>query len=241
MAASAPQRLQIFGERCSGTNYVAQLLRRNLWGLSLTDEYGWKHGFADRVVDAAERCAFVLVVRDPFDWVRSLQRRPWHAAGPLRGAPMARFLREPWWCEWGRDMELPAEDPRIGTEMLHERDPATGQRFANVMQLRSGKLRDWLTLAHRVRHFVVVRYEDAVADDRGVVAAVAAALQTRRLPWHRPVRTFKGGAAPYVPREHEELGEEDRAWVVAQLDPSLERQLGYELGDNISRCASPAR
>ena len=173
MSAPRPRHLQLFGERCSGTNYVAQLLRRNLWGVALTDAHGWKHGFTRRVVDDTPDCAFVVVVRDPFDWVCSLHRKPWHAAGPLRDLPLAQFLREPWWCEWGRDMELPVTDPRIGTEMQHERDPSTGERFANVMRLRAGKLRDWLQLEGRVRHFALVRYEDAVAHGREVVRALA--------------------------------------------------------------------
>lgn len=228
MRSRRPDRLQIFGERCSGTNYVAQLLRRNL-RVSLTDEYGWKHGFSERVVDDPG-CAFVVVVRDPFDWVQSLHRRPWHAAASLRDCSLAQFVRTPWVCEWGRDMELPADDPRIGAEMRHERDPATGEPFANVMRLRIGKLRDWLTLAERVRHFAWVRYEDAVSDERGVVRRLADELDCRRRwPWHRPVRTFKGGRERFVRREYGELPPAERAWIARELDAELERSLGYAL------------
>ena len=229
MRHPAPTQLQIFGERCSGTNFVAQLLRRNLPRLQLTDRFGWKHGFAQTIEDGAPDCAFVVVVRDPFDWVRSLHRKPWHAGHSLRDRSLAEFLREPWWCEWGRDMDLEHGDPRVGTEMMHERDPSTGERFANVMQLRASKLRNWLALQARVRHHVVVRYEDVFHDPKAFVRNVAKRLGMRRWPWYRAVKNFKGGRERFVRKEYDDLPDADRRWVLQQLDPDVERAAGYAL------------
>jgi len=230
MRHPAPTQLQIFGERCSGTNFVAQLLRRNLPCLRLTDRYGWKHGFARRIEDGAPECAFVIVSRDPVDWVRSLHRKPWHAGNSLHDRTLPDFLREPWWCEWGRDMELAAGDPRMGTEMMHERDPVTGERFANVMRLRSSKLRDWQALQARVRHHVAVRYEDVLAQPKAFVLDASRRLGLRRWPWYRAVKTFKGGAERFVRKEYEDMASDDREWVVTQLDADVERAAGYSLG-----------
>jgi len=227
--------LQIFGERCSGTNYVAELLRRNLPQLQSTDRYGWKHGLLWQVRDEAPDCLFVVVHRDPFDWVRSLHRTPWHAAAPLRDLTLSQFLRAQWWCEWGRDMPLAAADERHGTEMLHERDPETKQRHANVLRMRTTKLRTWATLPERVRHCVAVRYEDVLADERAFVRDVAASVGARRRLWHRGVRTFKGGSSRFVRRDYEPFAPEDVDWVLAQLDADVERAAGYDLAAAAAR------
>ncbi|MFT7534865.1 MAG: hypothetical protein ACI85K_000815 [Hyphomicrobiaceae bacterium] len=229
MRHPAPTQLQIFGERCSGTNFVAQLLRRNLPRLQLTDRYGWKHGFARAIEDGAPECAFVIVTRDPFDWVRSLHRKPWHAGPSLRDRTLSEFLREPWSCEWGRDMQLADRDPRAGTEMMHERDPVTGERFANVMRLRSSKLRDWQALQARVQHHVVVRYEDVLAAPKLFVRDLAKGLAMRRWPWFRAVKTFKGGPERFVKKDYEALAVEDRDWIAQQLDADVELAAGYPL------------
>lgn len=238
MSTTRPKQLQIFGERCSGTNYVAQLLRRNVPGLALTDRYGWKHGFVERVPEVAEDCVFVVVHRDPFDWVRSLHQKPWHAAEPLRGLSLTPFLREPWWCQWGRDMEIPADDPRRGAEMLHERDPASGERFANVLRLRTAKLRAWHSLAARVAHVRVVRYEDVLAEPRAFLRGFARQFGLFRWPWLRPVKTFKGGRDPFVPKQYEALVAPDLAWIASELDRDVERAAGYDLEACLARAAA---
>lgn len=230
-----PRWLQIFGERCSGTNYVAQLLRRNAWGLRPTDRHGWKHGFCDDVKGPEDDTLFVLVVRDPFEWATSLWRTPWHAAQPLRDATFSEFVRMEWRCEWGRDMELAADDPRIGTEMTHEHDPSTGSRFVDVLALRAAKLRSHLALASRVRRFAVVRYEDAAASPRACCAELLGSHSVRRWPWFRAVRTWKGGADPFVPKPRQPMSREDALWIASRLDHDLERAIGYDVDARVAQ------
>jgi len=236
----APTQLQIFGERCSGTNFVAQLLRRNVPRLKLTDDRGWKHGFPERIDDGAEGCVFVIVTRDPCDWVRSLHKKPWHAAEPLRNVDLATFVREPWWCEWGRDMPLAEDDPRIGTEMMHERDPDSGERYANALQLRTGKLRAWQALANSVKHHQVVRYEDVRLEPKAFVRAFAARFGLFRWPWFRAVKTFKGGSERFVQKSYDPIAESERAWIESQLDADVERGVGYDLAASVRAAASDA-
>lgn len=228
-----PTRFQIFGERCSGTNYVSELLRRNLRRMRPTDEFGWKHGWPARDLTGAGDCLFVVVHRDPFDWVRSLHAKPWHAAATLRGRPIGEFLREPWWCVWGADMALDAGDPRRGQEMLHERDPGTRDRFANVMRLRSAKLRAWLALRDSVPHLHLLAYEDAAREGFDVVREIAARFDLRRWPWYRPIQTDKGGPNRFVPREHAPLSSADLHWIAGELDADLEASLGRDLSARV--------
>ncbi len=221
--------MQIYGERCSGTNWVAQMLRRNLFGIRLVDDFGWKHGWVYGDVERAEDCVFVVVHRDPFDWLRSLHRMPWHAGPELHDVSFARFLRTPWRCVWGADMELAEGDPRRGTEMLHERDPLTGEPFANVMRLRAAKMHAWDALRARVRHHVDVRYEVALHDPRAFVRTFAVRFGLRRWPWFRDVTTWKGGREQFLQKRYEPIAADDLAWIGSELDVAAERAHGFDV------------
>lgn len=224
-----PARVQIYGERCSGTNYVAELLRRNLRGPPVVDDFGWKHGWIRGDVESADDCVFVVVHRDPFDWLRSLHGMPWHAAPELRGVSFARFVRTPWRCVWGADMELEDGDPRRGSEMLHERDPRGGAPFANAMRLRTSKHRAWDELRVRARHHEFVRYEDVARDPRGFVRTFCERFALPRRAWFHDVTTFKGGRDRYRPKRYEPIDAEDLSWIVAELDHELELAHGYNI------------
>lgn len=229
-----PRRLQIYGERCSGTNWLAQLLRRNLPDLAQGDDFGWKHGWVYGDVEHADDCLFLVLHRDPFDWLRSLQQMPWHTGPELHGAPFSRFVRTPWRCVWGADMELAADDARLGTEMLHERDQATGQPFANAMRLRTAKMRAWQQLRQRVRHYECVRYEVVQRDPRAFVRGLASRYRLRQWPWFRDVTTFKGGRAAFRPKVYEPIAAVDLQWIGSELDHALEAAHGFDIAARIA-------
>jgi hypothetical protein len=232
-------RVQIYGERCSGTNYVAELLKRNFTGLRIVDEFGWKHGWVYGEVEHAADCVFLVVNRDPFDWLRSLHEKPWHAAPELRGVPFSRFIRTPWRCLWGADTDLDRSDPRHGTEMLHERDPQTREPFANAMRLRTAKARAWAALRLRVRHHLAVRYEDVARDPRAFVASFATRWKLTRWPWFRDVKTFKGGREPFRPKRYAAIAPTDLLWIASELDAAFEAARGYELAARVAELSVP--
>lgn len=60
-------RIQIFGQRCSGTNVVAQTLATNLPGVRVTDEFGHKHWFVPPQTLFPKDTLTLVVARDAFD------------------------------------------------------------------------------------------------------------------------------------------------------------------------------
>lgn len=126
-------RVKIYGERNSGTRYLAKLLRRNLrvellrgvappqivralavdHGLNLEEArdlyfqenygqtLGWKH---TRVLTAQQlstyeisdrNLTFVSITKNPYAWLLSLHRRPYHQAHK-RELTFEQFLTSPW-------------------------------------------------------------------------------------------------------------------------------------------------
>ena len=211
--ATPPRRLQILGERCSGTNFVSELLCRNL-GLERTEAVGFKHWF---VGDGAvpNDVLVVVVERRADDWLRSLHRQPWHAHPSLRNLPLHRFARAEWHCVWDDDrFGINRDHPRWGTEMMHERDPQTGRRFANPLAMRRAKHADWRRVIGRARHGEWLRYEEVADDPVGTVKRIAQGCGLFLPATIDPVKTYKGQAGrPFTPKSYAPLDRETLALV----------------------------
>ena len=81
------KKFTIYGERCSGTNYLQNLVNDN-FEIELTWEYGWKHffGFQDDTLKNSDDTLFLCIVRNPVDWMNSFFRNPHHL--PLNYKPI---------------------------------------------------------------------------------------------------------------------------------------------------------
>ncbi len=60
----------IYGERCSGTNYLEQLILEN-FELPVTWKYGWKHFFGFSNLENSDDTLFFGIVRSPIAWFDS--------------------------------------------------------------------------------------------------------------------------------------------------------------------------
>jgi hypothetical protein len=223
------KRIQIYGERCSGTNYLEDLLRRNVKSAQITWEFGWKHFFYRPGVEDANDCLFLVIYRNPFDWLRSLHRNPWHAAPPLRSLNFSDFIRAEWWCIHDEHSRTTPTDPRYGTEIVRERDPETNERFANVLRLRTAKIRNWESLREKTSHHIAIKYEDLDLHPREVVGSICQTFGLKRRYLFRGAKGYKGSKAKYVPKAYEPINAEDLDYILHELDVELERSIGYDL------------
>ena len=234
--------IQIYGERNSATNYLHFLLEHNIKNVNVGYKYGWKHGFAKLDKIKEERAASDLIIclfKDPYSWLVSMHGKPHHAPQML-GKSFSDFLRAEWACYQGdnydtRDLQ---KDPLLPEqEMMYERNPATEQRFANVIKLRSGKIQRLLELRDKVPNVMLLQYETLLAQPRINVCDVAGAYNMKL---NGPVKLSKGyfGKNPsksfdrknyYLNKEYlTTYSPEDLEYVNSQLDWSQEAVLGYE-------------
>lgn len=224
------RRVQIFGERCSGTNYLAQLLAVNMPELDIVWDYGWKHGFYPAGVDMAGDCLFLVINRNPFDWLRSLHKIPWHAAPELRELAFSDFIRAQWWCVWDDDhARLDSDSYHLGKEMMFERDPQSGERFANLLKLRTAKIRNWESLRDVTQHHAFLTYESLRADPAEAMALIAASIGQELARPFANVASYKGSKLQYQSTAYSPMSAQDADFIVSQLDAALEAQLGYDL------------
>jgi hypothetical protein len=226
-------RFQVYGERRSGTNFVARTIARNT-GLKRWGAYGWKHALPYYPV-LPKSCLFVVVVRDPFDWLRSFYAGPFEVDPAIAALPFSDFLRAEWEGsysgyagQWGHRGYAVKDKFARGEVNFLDRHPIDGRRFRNVCEMRSVKLAGHLSLLDRGLNAVALRYEDFRTRPEAMLQAIAEhagiALNATFAATEKPVGPSSDNRkdAKTMP-----VSAADRAFVLEHLDHGLERRCGY--------------
>ncbi len=238
-SGAAIKSIYVFGCRNSGTNYVNSLIMNNcgtseggtLYNAQNKARLGWKHGFP--MMLAAPRDVLTIAVhREPIAWLHSMNRTPWHAAKRLHNIAFSQFIRTEWVSIIDDEgFGISATDPLWHSELLSDRDPLTGLRFANVMQLRNAKNRGFRTLDHRSDNVLRVNYETVLADPEGFLDGVCTAYGLRRKRAFDPIVYDRGTPSRglFQAKPVPQISEADLELIRSELDLHQENNLGYEL------------
>lgn len=162
------QRFTIYGERCSGTNFLQESIETN-FDAEVTWAYGWKHffGFAD--LSQSDDVLFIGIVRDAYEWINSLRRNPWHLSKEMLTDNDAFLNKEV------RSFHF------NGAPIVAERHFSEERPFKNLYELRYEKcvyLHD--VMPHKVRHYLFLRYEDLLQSFDECMAMVSRYLQRKQ-------------------------------------------------------------
>lgn len=142
----------IFGERCSGTNYIKNIIELN-FNIKHTDIYGHKHffGFNSYNNPDVNKTLFISIVRNPYSWLNSLYNNPHHFSSKLLENKNT-FLNN----------EIISYHDN-GNEILEDRNIYTKNRYKNIFELRNTKLKYMLEdLPQYVKFYIIIKYEDLV-------------------------------------------------------------------------------
>ncbi|WP_156420940.1 hypothetical protein [Aureimonas sp. AU22] len=226
--AGGIRHIQIYGQRCSGTHAIARTIDANFGDQARTEAYGFKHWFVPDQVLFRDDVLVLVIARSAFDWVRSLHRQPWHAHPEVKRLSFSAFIRAPWHSYWDDEFwGIRDGHPLRGQEMMHERDPATGLRFANPIAKRTAKLRHWGALHTRAPNVALLSLGTLQGDPEAVVAALAALTELPASPEFQRVWSYKGNGNRVFERTHyDALGEDDTHWIARHLDPDVETRFG---------------
>ena len=160
------KKYTIYGERCSGTNYLENLININ-FDVNITWEYGWKHffGFKDNISKKSDETLFICIVRNLPDWINSFYREKHHL--PLRykknmeeKEKIDEFLNKEFWSFNDNN-----NNRDTSKEIMDDRNIYTGERYKNIFELRHTKIR-WMLedLPNKVKNCIFIRYEDLIDD-----------------------------------------------------------------------------
>ena len=162
------KKVTIYGERCSGTNYLEELLKLN-FEIELVWEYGWKHffGFND-LSKGCDDVLFVGIIRNLHDWLNALYRDPHHLPTHLTINTQA-FLNDTFYSvysfkEESREIKNTCDNfysTKKDEEIMTDRNMETNERYKNIFELRLVKNRFLVDkMPHLVKNYCLITYDD---------------------------------------------------------------------------------
>lgn len=156
-------KVTILGERCSGTNYLENLLIKN-FEVEITWKYGHKHFFGFEKYEDSDDVLFVCIIRDPFEWINSLWSKPWHFDPELTSNIFNFVYGQIKSYYYTIDKKLDMQNQIVtDRNFLTSPNPFDACEFKNILELRYAKLFYQLEqMPKLVKNYIFIRYEDLI-------------------------------------------------------------------------------
>lgn len=230
--------IKVFGERSSGTTFLIALMTANFPAIQVygncEHKFGYKHfpwwfEFSPTRKDLkklnyhpnaatlshSEKCLFIVIVRNPYDWLRSFYKTPYHVSKELQGKGFLHFISSKWRLK----------DKFQGIDGYN---PYTRKPFDNLLELRSYKMKNFLILGSKVENFCLVRYEDVAKNPKEFVNFISDFYQLKRCKKFLPITSYKGfNTKKYKPKSYFSLNQATLNFIRGSLNWEIENELGY--------------
>ena len=227
----------VMGERCSGTKFLTLLIEKNFTHLH-HEFYGQKHfipwinppyvntknncalddASARCYYAGSDHCLFIVLVRDPYDWLRSFYNTPYHVDSVLC-TNFRSFITHQWHATEGA---APTDNC----------NPWTNAPFNNVMELRKYKSLNYLNLRHFVKNYLLIRYEDLRNDQSGfldfLISTYQLDLKAKPTLIDRYVGHNKESTVRFKPTEYFIPRLQDINHINREIDWNLEYDMGFK-------------
>jgi hypothetical protein len=200
------KKYTIYGERCSGTNYLEDIINMN-FDVNITWDYGWKHffGFQDDALKNSDDTLFICIVRNLSDWINSFYRLKHHLpllykTNMTEEDKIDEFLNKEFWSFDDSDGNRDTKK-----EIIKDRNIYTGKRYNNIFELRHTKIK-WMleNLPNKVKNCIFIRYEDLIKDfDKTLLKIKDKGLEIKK-NINFPLNTdnYKGGKSKFVKKNN---------------------------------------
>lgn len=140
----------IYGERCSGTNFIERAIIKN-FKIELTWDYDFKHFFGNYKFEEKEKydeTLFIGIIRGPFEWMSSLYRTHHHIPYKNR-------------INWKTFINNEFYSMHNGKEKLEDRNMITKKRYKDIFEVRYLKNKFLIEeMKNKVNNYILLRYED---------------------------------------------------------------------------------
>ena len=134
----------IYGERCSGTNFLGDSINGN-FNIKHTNDFAHKHFFGFNDYKNSDNVLFICIVRNIVDWLNSLYRNKFH----LQNITLDNFL--------SKEIISYQNDEIIKEDYNY----ITNEPYKNIYELRKIKCNFLLNvLPKNVKNYIFIRYED---------------------------------------------------------------------------------
>jgi hypothetical protein len=152
------RKVTIYGERCSGTNYLEELLVLN-FDVEIVWDYGWKHFFGFSDLTNNDDTLFIGIIRNLEDWINSLYREKHHLPKHLT-KNIDTFLNDTFYSVLTNPNTDEDEDE---DEIMSDRNIDTGERYKNIYELRLVKNKYLIEkMPKLVKNYCLITYNELV-------------------------------------------------------------------------------
>jgi len=237
----AIEYIQIFGERCTGTNFIQELIIENIPSLKVTWDFGfklWDFGFKhwffndlskfEEIKDKKDQkdqkndeqatinnTLFIVVTRNIYDWLRSFFQTSHH----IQPKPM---LFDQW---------LTMEIRSYSNSTMIEKP------CKNIFELRKQKIENFQLLKHfKLPHLIFVKYEDVKKSPHKFIRTLRSRMektQDRQLITNKSFRSVnyykreKGNI--FKPKQYPLFTKEQLDFIEKNTDWEVEKLVGYQI------------
>lgn len=227
-------KVDVRGERCSGTNYLYSLLKNNFPDIQFSKDFGWKHDFLDvrtPKIYEQEKYLMFIIFRNPYDWVQSLHKNPHHIHPKLRNKPFSEFIRSEWHSIIEGFDEYNLDGLSVTNELLLERNPITLEKIENVLQLRNYKNKNFLGYKHIFDNIEYVNLEYLQNNWEEYLKLIN--NKYFRLENFSPKNQiyYKGNSSfgEFIIKKYNHLNDEDIVFIQNNLCHKTEELVGYKI------------
>jgi hypothetical protein len=211
------ENFTIFGERCSGTNFLQYAMEKN-FNLDLTWKYCWKHEFGNQIdFRDSENTLFLCIYRNPVDWINSLYRKKYHVPNDLES--IEDFLSKP--------MKMVNKE---GKEIKNTRNIYTGNVYQTIFELRSVKLQFLLKdMPTKAKHVEIFSYEEFCSNYDKILKFLKRKynLKSKGYDFPKPVTDIYRGGSIIKSKDFHYEKQIKKSKIIPFLDTSLEESAGY--------------
>ena len=142
------KHIKIFGERNSGTNFLEQLVRRNIIDINVCSSFyigsGWKHGFPRiELFNEVNETLFIFIIRDLESWLISMYNNPYSFICPDN---ISAFISE----------KLCINDLRMDHDVHTNKE----EQQPNIISLRYAKIKSYERFFDKVPNAIFINLQD---------------------------------------------------------------------------------
>lgn len=220
------QKIQIFGQRCSGTTYLEHLLNSNFENIKIGNYYGFKHLWNSNILRPIlpnKKVKIVIIVRDPYEWLRSVHIEPHHCP-QLLGLSFDEFVKAEWKAysspEWNNRDRL--------IRFASMKENLLFERYENVLECRNSKIKKFIQIHSDFDDVILIKYEELRDNTRETLLRISSFLEREMKSDFNHVDLYKNSGKKYTPKKYVRLSRKSVNHINEKIDWKNEEYLGYK-------------
>jgi len=213
----------IYGERCSGTNFINNVIETN-FGLELRKDFGSKHFFCFNKYDNPyEDTLFIGIIRNPIYWINSFSTELHHV--PTQNKPIEQFLSN----------EFYSVEENSNNIILKDINWKTLKKYTNLFELR--KMKNFYLLnimKKKVKNYILINYESLLYNYEFTLDFIKNKFNlTSKFPLYKKIKQYKkSDNYKFVKQRNILLTPDHVNKIWDNLHIQQENRLGYFKGNN---------